>query len=74
MHIFGQIWLFLAKILIFWEYVRGENHLGKNHLRTLFALYFGRAWNHLGQNCQYLAKKEKPIGFVTQAHNSLYTF
>ena len=27
-----------------------------------------------GQICQYLSKNEKPIGFVTQAHNSLYTF
>ena len=28
----------------------------KNHLGTLFALLFGRAWDQMGQKCQYLAK------------------
>ena len=29
----------------------------KNHLGTLFTLFFGRAWDQMGQKCRYLAKK-----------------
>ena len=28
----------------------------KKHLGTLSALFFGRAWEKMGQKCQYLAK------------------
>ena len=47
------------KILIF----TGESksfgtHITEN-LDTLFALVFGRAWDQMGQKCQYLAKKSQ---------------
>ena len=31
----------------------------ENHLGTLFALFFGRAWDQMGQKCQNLAKNAK---------------
>ena len=31
-------------------------HITENHLGNLFALFFGRALDQLGQECQYLAK------------------
>ena len=38
-------------------------HNGKKHLGTLFALFFGQAKDKMGQNCQYLAKKDKKAYF-----------
>ena len=26
-------------------------HIPENHLDTLFALFFGRAWNQMGEKC-----------------------
>ena len=34
-----------------------DTHVTENHLGTLFALFFGRPWDKMGQKCQYLAKK-----------------
>ena len=46
------------KILILTEESKGfGTHITeKKHLGTLFALFFGRAWDEMGQKCQYLAK------------------
>ena len=46
--------LFGPKTLIFTG--RKQNWKRKNHLGTLFALFFGQAWDQTGQNGRYLAK------------------
>ena len=59
--VFGQ------KILIFTGESKsfGTNET-KNHLRTLFALFFGQAGDQRGQKSQYLAKKNNFRPFMGQ--------
>ena len=43
-------------------YGRGKcfgTHITENHLGTLFALFFGRAFDQMGQKCQYLYHTKK---------------
>ena len=49
--------VFGPKIIIFTRLSkRFGTHITENHLRTSFALFFGRAWDKMGQKCQFLAK------------------
>ena len=49
----GQYWLVTACIGGSKSF---GTHITENHLGTLFALFFGRALDQMGQTCQYLAK------------------
>ena len=37
--------------------------LRKNHLRILFALFFGQAWDEMGQKYKYLAQNDQKCQF-----------
>ena len=37
--------------------------LRKNHLRILFALFFGQAWDKMGQKYKYLAQNDQKCQF-----------
>ena len=63
MPIFGQKKQFWAKLGRLWAKI--PNFCGskvsvptkrKNHLGNLSTLFFGRAWDQMGQKCRYLAK------------------
>ena len=59
--VFGQ------KILIFTGEIKSfVTHITKNHLDTLFALVFGRAWDEMGKKCQYLAQNDQKCIFLTK--------
>ena len=37
----------------------GKKCQQKNHLNTLFALFYGREWDEMSQYCQYIAQIEQ---------------
>ena len=41
-------------------------HITEKHLGTLFALFFGREWDKMGQKCQYLAQNDQNCIFCTK--------
>ena len=41
-------------------------NITENHLDTLFALVFGRAWDKMGKKCQYLAQNDQKCIFWTK--------
>ena len=51
--------------IVFWSGMgRNANILQKQkcwypHLGTMFALFFGQAWDEMGQKCQYLAQNDQ---------------
>ena len=65
MPISGKIW---QKILIFTTESKSfGTHVTENHLGTFFALFLSRAWNKMGQKCQYLAKNDQKCIFWTKS-------
>ena len=41
-------------------------HIKEKDLSTLFALFFGRAWDEMGQKCQYLTQNDQKCIFWTK--------
>ena len=73
MPIFGQKKQFWAKLGRLWAKI--PNFCGskvsvptkrKNHLGNLSTLFFGRAWDQMGQKCRYLAKFDCFWGEIKQ--------
>ena len=62
----GQILsVFVQEFLILTEGSKSfGTHLRENNLGTLLALFYGWAWDQIGQKFQYLAKKKSILGQI----------
>ena len=61
MHNLEQKWPFLGQnnlIILGGSKIFGT-HISENHQGTLFALFFGQAWNQMGQKGQYLVQNDQ---------------
>ena len=55
-HILGKIGRFWAEHPNYFGRKSSGTNISENHLGTSFVLFFRRAWDHVGQKCQFWAK------------------